>query len=127
MTGINKTVAVVGAVVVIVAVLAAFVWLNTGGRTSDDKFNALALVILTQLAVQLVQLGRTEHVSTQVNGRFSQQQEITRKALDAIPPEQAAQIAKDAVAPAPDGSNGVESVTADQPPAGPAGQRGPNR
>lgn len=120
----NKTVALVGAVVVIVATLAAFVWLNTGGRSSDEKFNALALVILTQLAVQLVQLGRTEHVSTQVNGRFSQQQEITRKALDAIPPEHAAQITKDAVAPPPEGPNGVESATADQPPAGPAGQRG---
>lgn len=122
-----QTVALVGAVIVIVAVLGAFVWLNTGGRSSDEKFNALALVILTQLAVQLVQLGRTEHVSTQVNGRFSAQQEITRKALDAIPPEHAAQITKDAVAPPPEGPNGVESETADQPPAGPAGQRGPTR
>lgn len=125
----NKTVAIIGAVVLVVVIVLAYVYLNTGGRQSDGRFDALSALILTQVVVQLFQLARTEQVSHQVNGRFSQQQEITRMALDVIPPAEAARITKDALTepPAPDGRTEVESTTADQPPAGPAGQRGPTK
>lgn len=120
----NKTVALIGAVVLVIVIVLAYVYLNTGGRQSDGRFDALSALILTQVVVQLFQLARTEQVSHQVNGRFSQQQEITRMALDVIPPATAAQITKDALVPPPEGHDGVESVTADQPPAAQAGQRG---
>lgn len=120
----NKNVLVVCATVIVVAVVIGAVFLSTGGRELTSNFMALAGLVLVQVVLGLLNLARTEHVSQQVNGRFSAQQEITRKALDAIPPEAAATITKDALNPPPDGSTGVESTTAGQPPSGQDGQRG---
>lgn len=120
----NKNVLVVCATVIVVAVVLGAVYLSTGGRSITPNFMALAGLVLVQVVLQMFSLARQEQISHQVNGRFSTQQEITRKALEVIPPEHAAQITRDAVAPPPEGPNGVESRTADQPPAGPAGQRG---
>lgn len=123
----NRNVALVCATVIVVVVVVGAVYLSTGGRELSSDFTGLAGLILVQVVLGLLNLSKTEQVSHQVNGRFSTQQEITRKALEVIPPDAVAQIARDALTepPAPDGRNGVESEPGDQPPAGPAGQRDP--
>jgi hypothetical protein len=124
MNGQRSNVVIVCATVIVVAVIIGAVYLSTGGRTISANFMALAGLVLVQVVLQMMTIARTEQISNQVNGRFTTQQEITRKALEVIPSEVAAKITTDALNPPPDGSPEVESSTAGQPPAGPAGQRG---
>ena len=123
MNGTRNNVVVICATVIVVAVVIGAVYLSTGGRELSPNFMALAGLVLLQVVLQMMTISKTEHISNQVNGRFTAQQEITRRALEVIPPDAAAKITTDALNPPPDGSTGVESPTAGQPPAGPAGQR----
>lgn len=123
MNGNRSNVVVICATVIVVAVVIGAVYLSTGGRELSPNFMALAGLVLVQVVLQMMTISRTEHISNQVNGRFTAQQEITRKALEVIPSDVAAKITTDALNPPPDGPAGVESPTAGQPPTGQVGQR----
>lgn len=95
----NKTIAALCGTGLVFVLVGAFVLLKLNGAV-DDQF-----VWLTGLVFNIVlgawQVARTEDVKREVNGRFSAQQEIARKALDVLPAEEVARIVREGLIPAP--------------------------
>lgn len=94
----TKTVQLICATTLIAVLLGVFAVLKIRGAV-DDQFLVIAGSVFN-LALGAFNLAKTDAVHTQVNGRFSAQQEIARKALDVLPGDQVAQILRDVVLPA---------------------------